>query len=472
MLVDRYPPADLFALVPALYDSFEPVLRELDRLLDDDAIVQRVKGDLARRARHTLTLGRHSTPVEVIVRLLVVKWLYRWSSAESEHFGCARLELRYFCRVYLGPVPDETTLIRWANLIARAALEQLNERVVELARSLKVTRGRKLRVDSTVVATNIHHPSDSSLLGDGVRVLSRLLRRAKPLLHESTGRGRAAFRTRTRSARRLTQTIHRLARRTTASAAGPMRHAYARLLAVARQSRTQAARVCAVLQTHASGAAQRLVEHLETFGPRVEQAIRQTARRVLAGEQVPAREKLVSLFEPHTQIHVRQKAGKRVEFGRKVLLDEVEGGIVTRFALLPAPGTEHNYLEASLTAHQQRFGQPPDLLAGDRGLSSIRNERLAHEAGVRRVVLPRTGRTSEKRKQMERARWFRQGFRFRAGIEGRISVLSRRYGLDRCRDRGERGMGRWIGWGIVTANLVKIAETVTARLARRAAEAA
>ncbi len=93
---------------------------------------------------------------------------------------------------------------------------------------------------------------------------------------------------------------------------------------------------------------------------------------------MPAREKLVSLFEPHTQIHVRQKAGTAVEFGRKVLLDEVEGGLVTRYALLPEPGTGHNYLEASLTAHQQRFDRAPDLLAGDCGLSSIRNARLAH----------------------------------------------------------------------------------------------
>ena len=192
---------------------------------------------------------------------------------------------------------------------------------------------------------------------------------------------------------------------------------------------------------------------------------------MLQGEAVPAREKLVSPFEPHTQVHVRQKAGTAVEFGRKVLLDEVEGGIVTRYAILPGPGTEHQHLAASLTAHRRRFGRPPDLLAGDRGLSSGRNERLAHEAGVKRAVLPRTGRVSNERRQLECRAWFRRGFRSRAGIEGRISVLSRRYGLARCRDRGERGMGRWVGWAIVTANLMKIAETVAARTARRAATA-
>lgn len=325
MLIDRYPPVDLFALVPKLYADFEPVLRELDRLLDDDAIIRRVKADLARRAERSLTLGRPSTPVEVILRLLVAKRLYDWSYEETEHFVGDSLVLRQFCRVYLAPLPDDTTLIRWANLIDPATLEALNERVVELARSLKVTRGRKLRVDSTVVETNIHHPSDSSLLGDGVRVLSRLLRRAKSLLGGSAGLGRAAFRTRTKSARRLTQMIHRLARRPRASVAAPMRHAYTRLLAVARQSRAQAARVCAALRPQAGAAARRLVQHFEAFGPRVAQVIRQTTRRVLAGQQVPAREKLVSLFEPHTQIHVRQKARTPVEFGRKVLSQGAAG---------------------------------------------------------------------------------------------------------------------------------------------------
>src|ERR671933_349555 len=203
MLVDRYPPVALFALVPELLCRFEPVLRELDRLLEDDTIFRYIKADLARRAPNSLSLGRPSTPVEVILRLLVVKRLYGWSYEAVEHFVSDSLVLRQFCRVYLEKVPDDTTLLRWANLIAPETLVDLNARVVALARGLKVTRGRKLRVDSTVVETTIHHPSDSSLLGDGVRVLSRLLRRAKTALKETADLGKAVFRTRSRSARRL-----------------------------------------------------------------------------------------------------------------------------------------------------------------------------------------------------------------------------------------------------------------------------
>ncbi len=145
MLRDRHEPLDLFALVPKLGLEMDPILTQLDQLLDDDIVFQRVKVDLARRYPQTLTRGRLSTPVEVILRMLVIKRLYRWSCAETEHFVADSLVLRQFCRVYLEAVPDDTTLIRWANLIGPQTLAQVNDRVVELARALKVTRGRKLR---------------------------------------------------------------------------------------------------------------------------------------------------------------------------------------------------------------------------------------------------------------------------------------------------------------------------------------
>src|SRR6516162_8998187 len=160
MLRDRYAPVDLFALVPALTLRFEPELAELDRLLEDDQLFQQVKADLSRRRPHTLETGRPSTPVEVIRRLLVLQHLYTWSFEHVEQFVNDSLVLRQFCRLGLAPVPHDTTLLRWANLIQPATLHRLLDRVTELARSLSVTRGRKLRIDSPVVAPTIHHPSD------------------------------------------------------------------------------------------------------------------------------------------------------------------------------------------------------------------------------------------------------------------------------------------------------------------------
>src|SRR5713226_2810840 len=198
MLRDRYPATDLFALVPQLALAFEPVLARLDTLLDDDTLFQAVRRDLARRRAHTCQTGRPSTPVEVILRLLIVRRLYDWSYAETEHFVNDSLVLRQFCRLGLERVPDDTTLLRWANLLQPATLQTLLDHVVALARQLHVTRGRKLRLDSTVVDSPIHHPTDSSLLGDGVRVLGRLIRRAKPAVAAQLAGVRDAFRTGTR----------------------------------------------------------------------------------------------------------------------------------------------------------------------------------------------------------------------------------------------------------------------------------
>jgi len=466
MLRDRYEPQDLFALVPKLQLALDPELAQLDQLLDDDELFQRVRADLARRRPHTMTRGRPSTPVEVILRLLVVKRLYHWSYEETEHFVGDSLVLRQFCRLYLQPVPDDTTLIRWANRIGPDSVAALNDRVVALAQAARVTRGRKLRIDGTVVETNVRYPTDSKTLGDGVRVLSRLLRRARRVLGDGATLGQGAFRTRTRSVRRLTQQLHRVARRKGEQAAEGLKQAYTTLIGIAQASRRQAERVAAALRDQASDRGQHLVERIEHFLPLVERAIAQATRRVLQDEAVPAADKLLSLFEPHTQAIRRHKAGKPTEFGRKVLLDEVDGGIVSHYAILDDVGLEHPHFVASLDAHQQHFGRAPDLVAGDRGVFSPENEARARERGVKRIVLPKSGRLSQERQQHERQRWFRRGFRFRAGVEGRIHVLKRDYGLDRCRDHGEDGFGRWVGWGIVTHNLAQIAKTQAARATR------
>jgi transposase, IS5 family len=468
MIVDRYDPINLFEMVPKLKLEFEPELAQLDVLLEDDELFKLLKADLVKRYPHSAKLGRHSTPVEVILRMLVVKRLYGWSYEQTEHFVNDSIVLRQFCRLYLERAPDDTTLIRWANTIGPETVASLNERAVELARSLKVTRGRKLRVDSMVVQTNVHHPTDSSLLGDGVRVLSRLLRRAKKALPtEVVGRlGKEAFRTRNRSVRRVSQRLHRIARRKKGEKAKKeLKEAYRKLIDIAEASRAQAEKVTDVLRGCAEERAEALVERFERFVPSVERGIDQAVRRVLCGEQVPAEEKLLSLFEEHTQIISRHKAGKPHEFGRKVLIDEVDGGIISRYELLEEVSSERAHLPESLRVHRECFGRAPDLLAGDRGLYSAENEKIAAEAGVKRVALPKSGKLSEKRKRHEKQRWFKRGFRFRAGIEGRISVLVRAFGLDCCLDHGEEGMERWVGWGILAHNLRQIARRQVARQA-------
>ena len=232
MLRDRYEPRDVFAVVPALSFTLDRVLAQLDTLLDDDTLFQAVKADLAKRFPRTLIDGRPSTPVEVILRLLVIKHLYHWSYAQTVHWVSDSLVLRHFCRIYFERVPDATTLLRWANLIQPETLHAVLDHVVEFARQLKVTHGRKRRIDGTVVETNIHHPSDSTLLYDGVRVLGRTLRKAKQILREAPPAARKLFRDRTRSAKRQMKRIMETARQRGDAAEQALHAAYQQLLAV------------------------------------------------------------------------------------------------------------------------------------------------------------------------------------------------------------------------------------------------
>jgi IS5 family transposase len=189
------------------------------------------------------------------------------------------------------------------------------------------------------------------------------------------------------------------------------------------------------------------------LAPLVRRAIRQAQRRVLAGEQVPAGEKVVSLFEPHTRIIPRHKGGAAAEFGRLVVFDEVEGGIVTRFQVLEDKTAEHGQLAPALAHHRRVFGQPPRLATGDRGTHAPENERVAHQAGVRHLVIPRAGPLSAAQRAREKDQGWRRRSRWRAGMEGRTSSLRRDYGLHRCPSHGEDGMVRHIGWGLVASNL-------------------
>ena len=217
-----------------------------------------------------------------------------------------------------------------------------------------------------------------------------------------------------------------------------------------------------MLTAQATTTSCQLVAALNRFVPLVQQVIHQTTRRILQGEAVPAPEKVVSLFEPHTAIIRKGKPGCPTEFGRVIWLDEVEGGIISRYAVLEGNPAEDAQLPPSLDHHRRVFKRPPRLLAGDRGVHSTANEQYAAMHGVKKVVLPKPGAKSAKRIAHEQQRWFRQGHNWRAGIEGRISGLKRRHKLDRCRYHGTAGMERWVGWGVMVHNLRVIAQATAA----------
>ena len=282
-----------------------------------------------------------------------------------------------------------------------------------------------------------------------MRVLSRTLKRAQQMLEGVSDLAKETFRDRSRSARRAARQIGNAARQGSQAT----RQTYRRLVNTTQASIRQARVVLEVLQAEACAQADRLRDTLQTFIPRAEQVVDQTVRRVFEGEKVPPQDKLVSIFEPHTDIIKRGKANKETEFGHKVWLDEAEGGIISGYRVLEGNPSDQDQWQPSLDHHVQQFGRPPDLASADRGVWSPDNEQYATELGVKRVILPQRGDKSDDRKRYEKLPWFRRGRRWHAGIEGRISVTKRKHGLDRCLNRSDDGFQRWVGWGVIANNL-------------------
>jgi IS5 family transposase len=194
---------------------------------------------------------------------------------------------------------------------------------------------------------------------------------------------------------------------------------------------------------------------LETMTGRVRQVVRQTRARVLQGiTKFP--NKIVSLFEPHTEIIRKGKAAKPNEFGKLVQVQEAENQIITHYEVFAKRPDDSELLIAAVREHQRQFGRAPQLVAADTGFYSLKNEKTIQRMGVARVAVPSRSTKSSERKKLQRTRWFRAGQRWRTGCEGRISVLKRRHGLSRCRYRGFEGMQRWVGLGVLADNIINI----------------
>jgi len=434
-------------------------LRRIDELIDDEALVEVIAEALERRWTHSRRRGRPGTPAEVVLRMLVLKHLYRWSYAELEQEVRANLVYRAFARISCDAVPDAKTILKIARALGPTVIAQLHQRVVALAIAAGVSKGRRMRVDTTVVETHIHYPTDSSLLADSVRVVTRTLKTLERLV----GHGRRAVRNRSRSVtRRILEILH--AARSPKTRDGLVR-SYRRLLAstraVLRDAETLCRRAAQRVRTVDARTRHRVAraqQQLRTTVPLVRRVIAQAKARVLHGDtHVP--DKVLSLFEPHTEPIRKGKLVKPTEFGKLVTLQEAEGQIVTAYAVHDHRPADQSLWVPALDAHNQTFGRPPRLAVGDRGFASAANERAAHRRGVHRVVLPRPGKKTAARRQHERQRWFRRGLRWRVGCEGRISVLKRRHGVARCLYHGPDGMDRWVGLGVITSNLLVIAST-------------
>ena len=437
-------------------DLREDWMQYADPVLEDETLIAAVYEALARRSPKSRTRGRRGTPAEAVLRLLLLKHIRNWSYEVLEREVRANPVYRDFTRVGASKAPDAKTMGRWGLALGPEEIEKIHARVVEIAKEHDVVQGRKLRLDTTVVETNLHYPTDSSLLGDGVRVLIRAMKR----IGEIAGKQGAKLRDRSRSVKRRVLEIGRVAR----TKGGPNRErlqpGYQKLLAVVGRVVGQAKRFSSEIlqgvkrsaEVMQQAALEGLRQELDTFVPRVQQVMRQAKQRIFGGDTHVA-EKLVSLFEPATEIIRKGKASKPTEFGKMVKIQEAENQIITDYAVYEKRPSDSDLVIPALDSHEKRLGCMPRLVAGDAAFYSASNEAAAHERGVKPVCIPNRSTKSAERRREQKKRWFKDGRRWRTGCEGRISVLKRRHGLRRCAYRGERGMQRWVGLGVIADNL-------------------
>jgi len=438
-------------------------LAKLDQLLEDEQMIDLVDEALSRRYPLSRRRGRKSTPSEVVLRLSVLRRLNGWTFDQTEFEVRGNLHYRDFTRLGHGRMPDAKTLIRLEKAIGPATLDGIVNRLSAIAEQKKVTTGRKMRVDTTVIETNIRYPADSNLLGDCLRVVTRTVKK----INEAVGSQRIKFRNRSRSVKHRLIEIGKAARQRGEEGKKKIERSYVQLLSISRRALTDANKAITksgeLLKEEVESVAreklEKLVRTLEETVELTRRIIKQTEARVIDKDD-HYKGKVLSIFEPQTEAIRKGKAGKPTEFGTMIKIQEADNGVITAYEVYEVRPADSDLLMPAIDKHKQLFGRAPDLVAADAGFFSAANESNAKQAGVKRVAIPSKRSKSAERRRIEKQRWFRRAQRWRVGCEGTISVLKRGYGLHRCPNRGDPGMKRWVGWGVIACTLVRISKLI------------
>jgi transposase, IS5 family len=445
--------------------EMEAALQGIADFLDDhDELVEAVRQDLERGLKKPSTGRRGLTP-EQTLRSLVLMRVKNWDYRELRERIADGITLRQFTDFHCQKVPTCKAFHRAFTRLTPQTLQTINQQVVKAAVDAGLEDGKKLRVDTTVVQTDIHHPTDNTLLWDVVRVITRLVLS----LAEAAQQRFRGFHNRTRAARRRMQEIQRL---TPKERQERQTKKYRQLIRIAEEvvpsarkvlERTRKKRSAGLLNGLRILALCQEIERVCQLGDRV---IDQASRRVLEGQQVPIEEKIFSIFEVHTDLIKRGKARTPEEFGHKLFLAESAQGLVTEYKVLAGNPLDERNVEPSLQHHKENFGHAPQLYTGDRGFHSARNEQACKDEGVKTVCLPqRGGQKTARRTSYEKSADFKKGQRFRAGIEGTISVLFRGRGMKRCLAQGRERFEAFVGACALANNLMRIAQMLDKPLA-------
>lgn len=437
------------AILPPEIRSLSEELQKVDAFLDDERFFAPF------RERFTARMGRPTVPIETYLRLMYLKFRYQLGYETLVKEVSDSIQWRFFCRIPLdAKVPHSTTLLKLTKRCGPELVEELNKLLLKKACEKKLIRGRKLRVDTTVIEADIHHPTDAGLLSDGVRVISRMVKKIK----DKGAAVRTKFQDRTRSIKNRIIGISKVLKKRTGEAYAEVREVTGDIMDIAEKVVSEARQVLINSKHYAwrqgNKGVSKLCGRLQKAIEITEKIINQTREVQRGNRHIPDR--VVSIFDQDARPIQKGKLKSPTEFGYKVRLDETDERIITGYDVLKGNPSDDSLLHESIENHETLFGRQPRGVATDRGFGTKDNERLLQEKGVARVSLPRKGKKSSERRRYEKQPWFRRLQRFRAGGEGTISLLKRRYGLRRSLFRGHEGTRTWVGFGVMTHNLVRL----------------
>jgi len=419
-------------------------LAEVDRLLDDERFFAPF------RKRFYTRVGRPTIPIATYLRMMYLKRRYKLGYETLVKEVKDSFTWRCFCHLSLKDrVPDDTTLIKLTHKYGEDTLRDLNDALVLKLKEEKFIRGRKLRMDTTVTEANIHYPTDTSLLADGVRVITRTVVKLKRLGAEVGGR----FVNHTRKVKKTCLGLSKVLKKRISKDNPGLVKAREELIKVAEEVIARGQEVKAQIDAVEEKSSQvtRLREQLGGWLEATGKIVGQT--KAVLGGQVHLEKRLVSLFDAYARPVRRGKVRVDTEFGRKVLIGETDHGIVTTYQVLRENPSDTTLLKSGVKGHRRLFCKRLKAVATDRGFYSRSNEEWLREGGVKQISIPVRGKVGKERRIEQKQSWFKRLQRFRAGVEARISLLQRKFGLKRSLMWGSPGTEIWVSQGIFAYNL-------------------
>jgi IS5 family transposase len=437
------------SIIPESIWALPEELAKVDALLDDERFMQPFV------EKHQTKRGRPTKAIETFLRLMYLKRRYNFGYETLVQEVGDSLTWRRFCRIPIDEkMPDSTTLIKARKRYGDQWVEQLNELLLQKLDEAGVLKHRKFRTDTTVVESDVHHPTDATLLQDGVKVITRLVGKIRKVASQATQQ----FEDKTNEVKGQILSIAKLLRRRTQESWEELNAITERVAVLADDVCEKATTVMHKAKDKGKASTKVLKEQLSHAITLTKKLVDQ-AKQVVSGNRIIP-DRIVSFFDPEARPIKKGKLSKTAEFGYKARIDETESGFVTGYGVYTGNPPDDETLISAVEQHRDRFGTVPNAVATDRGFCNKKNETALKELGVKRVCLPFKGKKGKSRTENESQLWFKDLQRYRAAGEAKISLLKRKYGLSRSRYRGFAGSKTWIGLGIWVHNLKRAAQMI------------